>query len=57
MFALLGMSLLKDRMGYCDIQEKYGVSRSEVNLNKKCLFIKDKSKNKRKFKKLNKVFF
>ena len=30
MFALLGMSLLKDRMGYCDIVKKYGVPKNKV---------------------------
>ena len=31
MFGVLGVSLLKDRMGFCEIEEKYGVNKETVN--------------------------
>lgn len=39
MFALLGMSLLKDRMGYCDVEKKYGVSKKKVPSTFKKIYI------------------
>ena len=31
MFSILGMSLIGDRMGYCSVDNPYGVSRDKVN--------------------------
>ena len=35
MFAILGISLLRGRLGYCDIPDKYGINKETVKRNLK----------------------